>query len=144
MKRIRSRALTSHIDPDPRKADIMKRFAALAAVLFTLLGPRYAGAAERPFSPPALKPVLLAVPADLPDVAECRGILSQVILALLDNATEDPGETFELNRRAHPNMIMMPPPLDCASKLWGALKRQGHLTKFATVPAGTDPLSLPQ
>src|SRR5258706_831852 len=41
-------------------------------------------------------------------------------------------------------MNMMPPPLDCASKLWGALKRQGHLTNFATVPAGTDLLSLRQ
>src|ERR1700748_780252 len=49
-----------------------------------------------------------------PDVVQCRGILRQDIVDLVNAATEDPAVTFERNRRAHPHMIMMPPTLDCA------------------------------
>ena len=57
-----------------------------------------------------------------PDVLQCREILRQEIIDLVNSATEDPAVTFEKNRRAHPHMIMMPPPLDCASSLWRAVR----------------------
>lgn len=60
-----------------------------------------------------------------PDIPQCREILNQDILDIVNAASEDPAEIFERNRRAHPHMIMMPPPLDCASKLWLAA-RQGN------------------
>jgi hypothetical protein len=89
------------------------------------------------------RPVTLA---NLPDVAECRGVgLSQDILDLI-NGDEDPAEKFEKNRREHPHMIMMPPTVECASKQWKA-KKNGKglgLTNFANQPAGTDALSLRQ
>ncbi|MEA2203889.1 MAG: hypothetical protein QOE77_665, partial [Blastocatellia bacterium] len=58
-----------------------------------------------------------------PDIPQCREILKQEILDIVNAATEDPAEIFEKNRYAHPHMIMMPPPLDCASKLWKAARR---------------------
>ena len=91
-----------------------------------------------------LRPIVLAPPAGLPDVAQCHGILSQEILDLVNGATEDPAETFEKNRRAHPHMIMMPPPVECASHLWRALRGKPSLSDSATVPAGTEALSLRQ
>src|SRR5258706_8905448 len=66
-----------------------------------------------------------------PDIPECPEIVNQEILDLVNAAAEDPAEVFERNRRAHPHMIMMPPPLECASKLWVAV-RQGNR---ASVPA---------
>src|SRR6266446_6671194 len=60
-----------------------------------------------------------------PNIPQCRGILRQDILDLVNSSSEDPAETFEKNRRAHPHMIMMPPPLDCASGLWRAVRRNG-------------------
>jgi hypothetical protein len=60
-----------------------------------------------------------------PDVLQCRGILSQGIIDLVNSATEDPAVTFERNRRAHPHMIMMPPTLDCASSLWRTVRTTG-------------------
>src|SRR3954447_4400631 len=89
-------------------------------------------------------PIVLAPPADLPDVAQCHGLISQIVLDIVNNADEDPAVTFEKNRRAHPNMMVMPAPLDCASKLWQALRRNPHLNNFATVPPGTEALSLTQ
>ncbi|HYU24803.1 MAG TPA: hypothetical protein VEO74_06345, partial [Thermoanaerobaculia bacterium] len=83
----------------------------------------------------SFKPVVLA---DVPDIRQCRGILSQVILDLVNNAVEDPADSFEKNRRAHPHMIVMPAPLECASKLWQALNRNAHLLNFAKVPTGTE------
>jgi hypothetical protein len=58
-----------------------------------------------------------------PDVPQCHEILNQEILDLVNSASEDPAETFEQNRRAHPHMIMIPAPLDCASKLWLAARK---------------------
>jgi hypothetical protein len=58
-----------------------------------------------------------------PDIPQCREIVNQEVLDIVNAASEDPAVTFEENRRAHPHMIMMPPPLDCASKLWLAVRR---------------------
>jgi len=90
----------------------MKRLTvALAVVLFAFTFAN-ARAAQDPSSGSSKTlsgaPVTLA---DLPDVAQCRGIMSQIVLDLVNNASEDPADTFEKNRRAHPHMIMMPAPL---------------------------------
>jgi uncharacterized repeat protein (TIGR01451 family) len=73
-----------------------------------------------------------------PETPQCRGILKQEILDVANEASEDPGVTFERNRRAHPHMIMMPPPLDCASSLWRAARRGGAPES----PADADALRL--
>src|SRR5437763_16701117 len=121
----------------------MKRIAIGTVIVIGLIGT--ANAQLKPGNaskyPNLTQPVLLAAPGDLPDVAQCRGILSQVVLDIVNGADEDPADTFEKNRRAHPHMIMMPAPLECASKLWRALKNP-HLTNFATVPEGTQALSI--
>jgi hypothetical protein len=126
----------------------MKRMLAAVVVLFSLAG--LATAEEHPEAPPyyaalgkLARPILLATRPNLPDVPACDDVLSQDVLNIVESATEDPAETFEINRRAHPHMIMMPPPIECASKLWQALQGT-NLTSFATVPAGTDLLSLRQ
>jgi uncharacterized repeat protein (TIGR01451 family) len=49
---------------------------------------------------------------------QCSEILNQDVLDLANTSVEDPGEIFEANRRAHPHMIQMPPPIECASELW--------------------------
>jgi hypothetical protein len=67
-----------------------------------------------------------------PDIPECREIVNQEIVDLVNAAAEDPAEVFERNRRAHPHMIMMPPPLECASKLWVAV-RQGNRASASTI-----------
>src|SRR6185437_1704291 len=67
-----------------------------------------------------------------PDIPECREIVNQEILDLVNAAAEDPAEVFERNRRAHPHMIMMPPPLECASKLWVAV-RQGNRAPVSAI-----------
>jgi len=125
----------------------MKRIVLGAVLVIGLVGsanaqPRSARALAN--YPNLRNPVLLAAPADLPDVAQCRGILSQLILDRVNAAEEDPAETFEKNRREHPHMIMMPPTIECASKLWHALKKNPHLANFATVPEGTQAISLRQ
>ena len=56
--------------------------------------------------------------ADVPDLPQCRGILSQVILDIVNGAVEDPATTFEKERGAHAGTIRMPAPIECASKLW--------------------------
>ena len=126
----------------------MKRTLAALVVLFSLAG--IATAEEHPEAPPyyaalskLARPILLAARPNLPDIPACDDILSQDILNIAEEATEDPAETFEINRRAHPHMIMMPPPIECASKLWQALQG-ASLTGFATVPPGTEALSLRQ
>jgi uncharacterized repeat protein (TIGR01451 family) len=55
-------------------------------------------------------------------VPQCREILNQDVLDLANTSVEDPGEIFEANRRAHPHMIEMPPPVECASELWEAVR----------------------
>src|SRR5436309_13253811 len=40
-----------------------------------------------------------------PDVPQCHGVLKQDIIDLVNSASEDPGVTFEKNRRAHPHMV---------------------------------------
>src|SRR6185503_3991269 len=67
-----------------------------------------------------------------PDIPECREIVNQEIIDLVNAAAEDPAEVFERNRRAHPHMIMMPPPLECASKLWVAV-RQGNRASVSAI-----------
>jgi hypothetical protein len=69
-----------------------------------------------------------------PDIPECREIVNQEILDLVNAAVEDPAEVFERNRRAHPHMIMMPPPLECASKLWLAVRQGSRASVFAISP----------
>src|SRR5919112_2309757 len=53
---------------------------------------------------------------------QCSEILNQDVLDLANTSVEDPGEIFEANRRAHPHMIEMPPPTECASELWEAVR----------------------
>ncbi|HXH37206.1 MAG TPA: sialidase family protein, partial [Thermoanaerobaculia bacterium] len=124
----------------------MKRIGLTIATLFVIIGTANAQFSPKDASkyPNLTQPVLLAAPPDLPDVAQCRGILRQEILDLVNSADEDPADTFEKNRRTHPHMIMMPAPLECASKLWQALRKNPHLTSFAAVPTGTEGLSLRQ
>src|SRR5262249_54748244 len=115
----------------------MKRFAALLAVLFvTATLTVNLRAATLPAQLPPLRPVLLTPPDDVPDVAQCRGILNQAILELVNNADEDPADTFEKNRRAHPHMLGMPATIECASKLFKVLKTKKVVGNFASVPSG--------
>src|SRR4051794_39403557 len=90
--------------------------------------------------PNLTKPVTLVFPG-LPQVPQCDGILTQAIVDIATTATEDPAETFEDNRHDHPNMIMMPPPIECASRLWQSL-RSITVSGFVRVPLGTEALSL--
>src|SRR5438270_1488113 len=94
-------------------ADLRSISAASMAFLITVAAALSVRAAEVPrLKPmPVLHPVLLGAPSDLPDVAQCHGILSQAIVDLVNGTDEDPAETFEKNRRAHPHMIMLPPHL---------------------------------
>jgi hypothetical protein len=62
-----------------------------------------------------------------PDVPQCRGLLTQDMLDVVNEALEDPAEIFETNRRAHPHMVMMPPPVECESQLWKAARQPGGL-----------------
>jgi hypothetical protein len=130
----------------------MKRIFAALVILLSVAGIASAAEAEESFPKPRghsevvaklSRPIVLATRPDLPQVAQCEDILSQEVIDIASNATEDPAETFEDNRRAHPHMIMMPPPIECASKLWQAF-RGSSLTNFATVPPGTEALSLRQ
>ena len=68
------------------------------------------------------RPVPVLTLENAPDVPQCREILNQDILDLVNTSVEDPGEIFEANRRAHPHMIEMPPPVECASELWTAVR----------------------
>jgi len=90
--------------------------------------------------PARLKPVLLDV--NLPDVAECHGILGQEIADIVRAAHDDPARTFERWRHDHRNMMEAPPVVECESKLWKALNRNAGLLNVARVPAGTESLSL--
>ncbi|HEY6230914.1 MAG TPA: carboxypeptidase regulatory-like domain-containing protein [Pyrinomonadaceae bacterium] len=65
--------------------------------------------------------------ANAPNVPQCRGMLTQDMLDVVNGALEDPAEAFERNRRAHPHMIMMPPPVECESQLWKAARQNGAL-----------------
>jgi hypothetical protein len=78
----------------------------------------------RPAQEPKAKVPVLTL-QNAPNVPQCHGILRQEILDLVNAATDDPAETFEKNRRLHPHMIEMPPTLECASKLWLAVRRNG-------------------
>jgi hypothetical protein len=92
---------------------------------------------------PEMSEVLLAIRpvrplGDLPDVPECRGVLDPDIVEKALTATEDPAEEYEERRRARHTMEEVPPPVECASKLWRALKNQSGLTNTARVPQGTE------
>src|SRR5205085_1557984 len=87
------------------------------------------------------QPIMLAAPPNLPEVAQCHGILSQGIIDLVNNATEDPAVGYEKRRQQNPHMIMLPPPLECASGLFKG-KARGLLSSTVTVPAGTEALML--
>jgi hypothetical protein len=65
-----------------------------------------------------------------PDIPQCRDILNQAILDLVNTASEDPAVTFERNRQAQPHSMMVPSPLNCASKLWMAVRRSSRTTEF--------------
>src|SRR6185369_13132954 len=123
----------------------MKRIATAVVALFCFAGIASAQPKNTTSDsyPNLMRPIVLAQPGDIPDVAQCRGILKQEILDIVNGASEDPAETYEKHRRAHPHMIQMPATIDCASNLWRAL-RKPTLTNFATVPAGTEALSLRQ
>lgn len=83
------------------------------------------------------KPVLLV---DVPQLAQCRGLLTQALLDRVINATEDPGETYEKVRRARRNMAETPPWVECESKLWSSLNRKTGL--FNVIPQSSGPLGL--
>ena len=69
-----------------------------------------------------------------PDIPQCREILNQAILDLVNTASEDPAEPSERNRRAQSHSIMVSPPLDCASKLWMAARQSGRTAELADAP----------
>ena len=71
--------------------------------------------------------VPLVTLTNAPDVPQCRGLLNQDMVDVVNEAAEDPAEIFERNRRAHPHMIMMPPPVECESQLWKAARQSGGL-----------------
>ncbi|HVF67048.1 MAG TPA: sialidase family protein, partial [Pyrinomonadaceae bacterium] len=71
---------------------------------------------------PQARTVPVLTMANAPEVAPCRDILNQDIIDLVNTSVEDPAEIFEANRRAHPHMIEMPPPTECASELWEAVR----------------------
>jgi len=79
-----------------------------------------------------------------PDIPQCREILNQGILDLVNAASEDPAETFEKNRLAHPHTIMMPSPLDCASKLWAAARQKSRKANSTESAISSELLSLRQ
>jgi hypothetical protein len=87
-------------------------------------------------------PITLPQP-DLPDVPECRGMVAQFVLDLVNASDDDPVQAFERNRQQHPHMIMVPPTVECASKMWKALSRRRRIVG-TSVPAVTDLLSLRQ
>jgi len=113
----------------------MKRSLLLVAVMTSFAGGAFAQPQSAPLS---LKPIVFA---DIPDIPECRGIVTQELFDRVSQAQSDPAEDFENNRRAHPHMLMMPPTVECASKLYKALRKK-HLLNFAKVPTGTEALSL--
>src|SRR5258706_7924378 len=86
------------------------------------------------------KPVLLAVPAGLPEIPQCSGILTQAMLDRVNVATEDPAEAFETWRRQKITMVEAPPSVECQSKLWQALHGRSGL--FNVVPQSATPLGL--
>ena len=79
---------------------------------------------------------------DLPDVPECRGLLDPEVTDRALNSVNDPGVDFEVRRRGRRSMEEAPPPVECASKLWKALKHRNGLTSVARVPLGTEWMSL--
>ena len=76
--------------------------------------------------------VPLVTLTNAPDVPQCRGLLNQDMVDVVNEAAEDPAEIFERNRRAHPHMIMMPPPVECESQLWKAARQSGGLQTAAS------------
>jgi hypothetical protein len=121
----------------------VKRIVLAVAVFIGVIGT--ANAQFKPDTskyPNLSKPVVLALP-NLPDVPQCDGILTQAIVDIATTATVDPAETYEDNRHNHPNMIMMPPPIECASRLWQSL-RSITANSVVSVPPGTEALSLRQ
>ena len=79
---------------------------------------------------------------NVPDVAECHGILTQAILDHVKAAPTDPGADFEKWRRGRRTMVEMPPPIVCQSKLWHALQHGKGLFNIASLPEGTESISL--
>ena len=121
----------------------MKRIVLAAIVFAGIVGT--ANAQLKPDTsryPNLTKPITLAL-TGLPEVEECDGILTQAIVDIATTARKDPAEIYEDNRHDHPNMIMMPPPIECASRLWQSL-RSITANRFVTVPRGTEALSLRQ
>src|SRR4051794_39255452 len=110
---IRSQLRESGADRNRRHCQgfAMKRYVVAVLILLASIGSanaqsaREAEAQSAPLAKLA-QPILLAPPSNLPDIAQCRGILSQLVLDIVNNANEDPADTFEKNRRAHPHMIM--------------------------------------
>src|SRR5258707_15146368 len=84
------------------------------------------------------KPVTLV---DVPQLTQCRGLLTQALLDRVLNATEDPGETFEKMRRARPNMMERPPLHPCYSNV-GEFINTPSATFYAT-PQATTARTLP-
>ena len=79
-----------------------------------------------------------------PDIPQCREILNQAILDLVNTASEDPAETFERNRQAQPHSMMLPSPLNCASKLWMAAHRNSSASESVDSAMSSESLSLRQ
>ena len=106
----------------------------LLALLFVIAA-AFAFGDDAPLFP---QPVVLA--NDLPDVAECHGILRQEIVDLVRAAQEDPHDTFERWRQEKRSMMEESPVIECQSALWKALRHlQSGLasTNAVTVPSGT-------
>ncbi|MDQ3280671.1 MAG: carboxypeptidase regulatory-like domain-containing protein, partial [Acidobacteriota bacterium] len=118
------------------------RVIVVLAALMSLFTSSFAFAGEHEEPSFGLTPVTLV---DLPDVAECRGMIHQELVERVRGAAEDPEEAFEKWRREKRTMMEESPIVECQSKLWKALKRQQSAllgTNHATVPEGTGGLSL--
>jgi hypothetical protein len=130
-----------------RQGPFMKRIGLALTILLCLTAAANAQSAPRSPSAEALArlaaPIVLAPPPGSAEIPQCQGVLSQAVLDIVSVAIEDPADTYEDNRRAHPNMIMMPPPIECASKVW-QMQRGVNLSSRASVPAGTEAFSLRQ
>lgn len=66
-----------------------------------------------------VRQVIASPPAGVPEVAECRGVLTPEILDRVNAATQDPATTF---KKQHGRTAAMPASVKCSSRLWQALQ----------------------
>src|SRR5438067_10728289 len=108
-------------------------FAALILAMGTVAFARPQAPARRLSA--SLEPKTLL--ADVPEVAECNGILTAELIEEVKGLARDPADVFEEWRRANRSMVEASPLVECRSKLWQALQHKSGLSSHAVVPQGT-------